>query len=74
MSDTELPLTKPDVRGIVLPRDPLREVAELLAVAIVRTRAKNAPTATVALSEVSLGFTADQSVNTNPSDTEGVRK
>lgn len=60
------------------PRHPQREIAELLATAIVRARVKGviAPEATPEGqdSEVCLGFSADQSVHTNPSYLEGVRQ
>ncbi len=60
------------------PRHPYREIADLLAAAIMRARVKagTAPEATAAQanSEVCLGFTANQSVHTNPSYAEGVRE
>jgi hypothetical protein len=57
----------------VQPRCPHREIAELLAMAIARARIKNLPDETAMGSEVRLGFSGDQRVNTNPSHTEGVR-
>lgn len=60
------------------PRHPYREIADLLAAAIARARTKSstAQEATAALpeSEVCLGFTANQSVHTNPSYAKGVRE
>jgi hypothetical protein len=60
------------------PRHPQREIADLLATAIVRARIKghiaSEATAEDPDSEVCLGFTADQSVHTNPSYQEGVRQ
>ena len=60
------------------PRHPQREIADLLATAIMRARFNGhlAPEATAEGkdSEVCLGFTADQSVHTNPSYQEGVRQ
>lgn len=57
-----------------LPRHPHREIAELLAAAISRIRARSQPHLQIEGSEVRLGFTAHQSVNANPSYTEGVRE
>ena len=57
----------------VLPRHPHREIAELLAAAILRMRARNKPGATATGSEVSLGFPGDQRLNANPVYTQGVR-
>lgn len=59
-------------------RHPQCEIADLLATAIMRARI-NGDIATKATaadkdSEVCLGFTADQSVHTNPSYQEGVRQ
>ena len=56
----------------IQPRAPHREIAELLAAAIVRSRIKNDPGAAFCESEVSLGFSGHQRVNTNPSQPEGV--
>ena len=60
------------------PRHPYREIAELLATAIIRARIKAGTaleaTAPPPESEVCLGFTANQSVHTNPSYAEGVRE
>lgn len=74
MSDIESPSVARPMMGIVQPRHPHREIAELLAAAIIRMRTKNPSAEYLTDSEVSLGFSAEQSVNTNPSYTEGVRK
>lgn len=74
MSDIESPSVARSSMGTILPRHPHREIAELLAAAIVRMRAKNHPDLPAPDSEVSLGFTGNQRVNTNPSYTEGVRE
>lgn len=55
----------------VLPRHPHREIAELLAAAILRMRASNQSDAPNTESEVSLGFPGDQRVNANPVYTQG---
>lgn len=57
----------------VLPRHAHREIAELLAAAILRMRASNQSDAPNPESEVSLGFPGDQRVNANPVYTQGVR-
>ncbi len=57
----------------ILPRHPHREIAELLATAMLRARAVRHESGYGYPSEVCLGFTGDQRVHTNPSDTEGVR-
>ena len=57
----------------VLPRHPHREIAELLAAAILRMRASNQLDVPNTESEVSLGFTGHQRVNANPVYTQGVR-
>lgn len=74
MSDIESPSIARSSTDAIQPRHPHREIAELLAAAIVRMRAKNHPDLPATDSEVSLGFTGNQRVNTNPSYTEGVRK
>jgi hypothetical protein len=59
------------------PRHPHQEIADLLAVALLRLRDKdsafNHSTALVTKDEVGLGFTAHQRVNTNPDQQQGVR-
>lgn len=57
----------------ILPRHPHREIAELLAAAVLRARAVQHESGVNHPSEVFLGFTGNQRVHTNPSDTEGVR-
>lgn len=74
MSDIELPSIARSSTALIQPRHPHREIAELLAAAIVRMRAKNHPDLPATDSKVSLGFTANQRVNTNPSYTEGVQE
>lgn len=74
MSDIESPSIARSSTGVIQPRLSHREIAELLAAAIVRMRAKNHPDFPATDNEVSLGFTGNQRVNTNPSYTEGVRK
>ncbi len=58
------------------PRHPHQEIADLLAVALLRLRAKDSScdsSATVgAKDEGELGFSAHQRVNTNPYQREGV--
>ena len=78
MSKIELPSTPRQPATESRPRHPQREIADLLAAAITRARIKScsAPDATNERqdSEVCLGFSADQSVHTNPSYQEGVRQ
>lgn len=71
MSDLE-PLSRRSPEE-VLPRHPHREIAELLAAAILRMRARSQPDVPNTESEVSLGFPGDQRVNANPVYTQGVR-
>lgn len=74
----ESPLSTLSTSGGNLPRHPQREIAELLATAIVRARVKGvvAPEATHEGrdSAVCLAITAGQSVHVNPSYQEGVRQ
>ena len=74
MSEVESPSTVRRTADDVRARHPHREIAELLATAIVRARIKNLPLPATTESEVRLGFSGDQRVNTNPSYTEGVRE
>ena len=78
MSELEFPSTLRQPATESRPRHPQREIADLLAAAIMRARMKghNWPEATNERqdSEVCLGFSAEQSVNANPSYTEGVRE
>jgi len=59
------------------PRHPHQEIADLLAVALLRLRAKDSAcdysTTACAKDAVGLGFTGHQRVNTNPYQQEGVR-
>ena len=73
MSEIESPSIARRAVGEVQPRHPHREIAELLATAILRMRATQHESGIRDPREVSLGFTGHQRVNTNPSDTEGVR-
>lgn len=74
MSEVESPSANLRSANDVLPRHPHREIAELLATAVARARFKNRPDVATTESEVRLGFSGDQRVNTNPSYTEGVRE
>jgi hypothetical protein len=74
MSEFESPSIVRRCLDDVLPRHPHREIAELLATAIARMRLKARSDAGTTCSEVQLAFSGDQSVNANPSDTEGVRE
>lgn len=74
MSEAESPSTVRRPSDDVRARHPHREIAELLAMAIARTRFKNFPFPAPTENEVRLGFSGDQRVNTNPSHTEGVRE
>lgn len=73
MSAIESPSAARRSAAEILPRHPHREIAELLAMAILRMRAGRHEPSVSDLSEVGLGFTGHQRVHTNPSDTEGVR-
>lgn len=59
------------------PRHPHQEIADLLAVALLRLRAKDSAfdlsTTSDETDAVRLGFTANQRVNANPDQQEGVR-
>ena len=59
------------------PRHPHQEIADMLAVALLRLRAKDSAfdhsTTSDAKDEVGLGFTAHQRLNANPDQQEGVR-
>ncbi len=73
MSENESPSITCHLIGEVQHRHPHREIAELLATAILRLRTGRTNTIVCDPRDVSLGFTGHQRVNTNPSDTEGVR-
>lgn len=59
------------------PRHPHQEIADLLAVALLRLRAKDSAldhsTTSHEKDEVGLGFSAHQRVNANPDQQKGVR-
>lgn len=73
MTEIELPSAVRRPAADALPRHPHREIAELLAAAILRMRARNEPDFPATDSEVSLGFSGDQRLNANPVYTQGVR-
>lgn len=70
-----MPISKPISTVLDRPRHPLEEVADLLAVALLRLRTSQAATTKSADSgekdAVALGFAGQQSVNANPY--QGVR-
>ena len=74
MLNVESPLPAHRLTSEIQPRQPHREIAELLAAAIVRMREKNCEGFSYPNGEVCLGFTANQRVNANPSYTEGVQE
>ena len=78
MSELEFPSTLRQPATESRPRHPQREIADLLAAAIMRARMKghigSEATNQRQDSEVCLGFSANQSVHTNPSYQEGVRQ
>jgi hypothetical protein len=78
MPELEIPSMSRRARTDSSPRHPHREIADFLATAITRARIKTltASEATEwrANSEVCLGFSAHQSVHTNPSYAEGVHE
>lgn len=67
MSDAEHPSSENGSTLVIQPRQPHREIAELLATAIARSRSKGHCDVVGIQSEVSLGFSGNQRVNTNPS-------
>ena len=67
MSDAEHLSPKNQTTLVIQPRQAHREIAELLATAIARSRLKGQVDAVSIQSEVSLGFSGNQRVNTNPS-------
>ncbi len=78
MSAIESPYAAHHASVEILPRQPYREISDLLAAAILRARAKGAcdheAAAATQHSVVCLGFSAYQRVNANPSYQEGVRQ
>ena len=67
MSDAEHPSSENGSTLVIQPRQPHREIAELLATAIARSRLKGLGDEGRIQSEVSLGFSGNQRVNKNPS-------
>ena len=67
MSDAEHPSSENGSTLVIQPRQPHREIAELLATAIARSQLKGQVDVVSIQSEVSLGFSGNQRVNTNPS-------
>ena len=67
MSDAEHPSSENGSTLVIQPRQAHREIAELLATAIARSRWKGQVDVVSIQSEVSLGFSGNQRVNTNPS-------
>ncbi|WP_081058513.1 hypothetical protein [Burkholderia thailandensis] len=55
------------------PRHPHQEIVDLLAIALLRLRARTADSVNDTSEPVSLGFYGHQRVNTNPSQPTGVR-
>jgi hypothetical protein len=74
MSAIESPSTARRSTAKIQPRHPHLEIAELLATALLRMRAGRPGSDTYHSREVGLALTGSQSVHTNPSDMEGVRK
>ena len=74
MSELESSSTARRLTREIQPRQPHREIAELLAAAILRMRENICRDFSEPHSEVCLGFSAKQSVHTNPSYTEGVQE
>jgi hypothetical protein len=72
MSDVQPPSGANQTTRGIQARQPYIEIAELLAAGIVRMRLKGPPNIHATDSEVSLGFSANQRVNANPSHTQGV--
>lgn len=64
--------------GDPVPRALYREIADLLATALLRLRRKNAeqstPTNSFSKNEIPLGFTDHQSVHDNPSQPSGAKQ
>lgn len=67
VSDAEHPSSENGSTLVIQPRQPHREIAELLATAIARSRMRDHCNGAATQSEVSLGFSGNQRVNTNPS-------
>ena len=73
MSEVQPPSGAQHATRVIQARQPCVEIAELLAAAIVRVRLGGGPNIHATDREVSLGFSANQRVNANPSYTEGVQ-
>ena len=73
MSEVQPPSGAKQSTRVIQARQPCVEIAELLAAAIVRMRQRDSPNIHATDREVSLGFSANQRVNANPSYTEGVK-
>jgi len=74
MSELEFPSTLRQPAPESRPRHPQREIADLLATAILRMHADPHKSVHQDSSTVCLAITANQSVHTNPSYQEGVRQ
>lgn len=74
MPEVESPSTAQHSTRAIQPKYPHREIAELLAAAIVRLRAKSQSPQQITHCEVSLDFSANQRVNANPSYTQGAHQ
>ena len=74
MSEVQPPSGANQTTRVVQARQPCVEIAELLAAAIARMRLRDNFNIHSTDSEVSLGFSANQRVNANPSYTEGVQE
>ena len=72
MSEVQPPSGAKQATRVIQARQPCVEIAELLAAAIARMRLRDSFNIHSTDSEVSLGFSANQRVNANPSYTEGV--
>ena len=72
MSDVQPPSGANQTTRVIQARQPYIEIAELLAAGIVRMRINTASHVQPKNIEVSLGFSANQRVNANPSHTQGV--
>jgi hypothetical protein len=67
MSEVQPPSGANQITRVVQARRPCVEIAELLAAAIVRMQQRDSLNIHATDSEVSLGFSANQRVNSNPS-------
>ena len=74
MSEVQPPSGAQHTTRVIQARQPCVEIAELLAAAIVRVRLRDSFNVHSTDSEVSLGFSANQRVNANPSYTVGVQQ